>query len=53
MKVDDDRVWDLTPDQRRQLIANTVYKRYSEGMKNLKDCLREYNEVREEYEVCY
>ena len=51
--VDDDHIWKLAPEQRKQLIVNTLGKHYSEGVDYMKECLREYNEVCEEYEVMY
>ena len=49
--IADSHVWNLTPEQRKQLIVNALSKHYSEGVEYMKECLREYNEVREEYEV--
>jgi len=49
--VDDNHVWGLNPEQIQQLIVNTVRVRYNTEMEYLKDCLREYNEVHEKYEL--
>ena len=49
--LDDSHVWNLIPEQRKELILNVLSKHYSEGVEHMKECLREYNEVREEYEV--
>lgn len=51
MGVDDNHVWGLNPEQIQQLIVNTVRVHYNTEMEYLKDCLREYNEVHEKYEV--
>ena len=49
--IDDSHVWSLPTEQRKQLIVNALSKHYSEGVEYMKECLREYNEVCEEYEV--
>jgi hypothetical protein len=44
-------VWALSPDDRRRMIRAAVRERYESAMDDLKDSIRQYNMIREIYEV--
>lgn len=53
VKIEDfhTRVWDLSPEQRKQLILSAVIGSYSDALDNMKQSLKDYNKTLESYEV--
>ena len=49
--VEVSNVWALTPDDRRRMIRAATRERYESAMDDLKDSIRQYNMIRELYEV--
>ena len=49
--IDDSHVWELSPGDRKRLIVYSLQDRYEQAMERLKECVKEYNMMHEEYEV--
>ena len=44
-------VWEMSGDERRRLIVSALRDRYERAMEDLTESMKQYNIIREEYEV--
>ena len=44
-------VWEMNGDERRRLIVSALRDRYERAMEELTESMKQYNIIREEYEV--
>ena len=51
LPIDESHVWELSPGDRKRLIVYSLQDRYEQAMERLKECVKEYNMMHEEYEV--
>lgn len=49
--VDESHVWQLSTEERKQLIAASLRNRHEQAVKEFQKCVKEYNDTREFYEV--
>ena len=49
--VSDGDVWNLNPEERKQLVYASLQQKYREALEKLKCYLKEYNQVKDKYEV--